>query len=281
MKKNIPILIFIAVILYTAFVCFYYINSRDRHSIHFDKNKNVENVRVLTSYYETAEIVKKDESNHPNTQVENTQGYNYYIELKDLGSGDTYRRIDINDINAVNVAVKEYQEKYRNKKGTVEAEKGFLEFMPFYYAFLGEQSSMITDEANKIIDGQIELPQDENGQPPIIEDYLREKYEQYGIKINHDEGYFFATRSHQYLWNNFAPYLSTEWQELIKFNVKYQGTIISDAHFTIEKDDIKEIISFYENFKTKYPEFSKKHLNIERVIDTFKKGLKNYPCAAY
>ena len=77
------------------------------------------------------------------------------------------------------------------------------------------------------------------------------------------------------------PYLSAEWQELIKFNIKYQGTIISDAHFTIDKKDINEIISFYENYKTRYPEFSKKYLNLERVIDSFKNGLNTYPCAAY
>lgn len=281
MKKNIRILVFTAVILYVVFFCFYYVTSEDGQSIHFGKNKNVENSSVLTSNYTATAIVPNEEIKPSNAQVEENQGYNYYLELKDFGSGDKYKNIDISDINAVNIAVEGYQEEYRNKKSTSEAESGFLEFLPFYYAFISGQSSMITEEANKIIDGQIEMPQDENGQSPIIEDYLREKYEQYGINVNHDEGYFYATGSYQYLWDNFASYLSVEWQELIKFNIKYQGTIISDAHFTIEKDDIKEIISFYENFKTKYPEFCKKHLNIESLIDSFKKGLKNYPCAAY
>lgn len=281
MKKNLSILLVIIGILYVAFVCFYYVTSKNVHSTFYSKNLNTANNSILDSNYIEDSNSSNDEMPTQDTQIEKEDGYNYYIEFKDLGTGKKYRQIDINDINAANFAGKKYQEEYNNKKGTEAAIKGFLEFLPFYYAFLGEQSSIISDEANKIIDGQQAMPTDENGESPNIEDYLREKYEKYGININHDEGYFYATRSYQYLYDNFESYLTVEWQELIKFNIKYQGTIISDAHFTIDKNEIKEIISFYENFKLKYPEFCEKHLNIDKVISTYKKGLNNYPCAAY
>ena len=211
---------------------------------------------------------------------DNPFDYNYYIYIKDVSSGKKYRHININNINAVNIAVAEFQEEYNDKKGTAEAEKGFLKFIDFYRTFLGEQS-VIEQEAQDLIQERSLLKYEEVEKLPPIEDTLRMKYEKYGININHDEGYFYVTRNFQYIYDNFAPYLTTEWQELFKFNAKYQCTIISDAHFTINKNDIKEIISFYKNFKIKYPDFCKKHLNIDKVIESFEKGLLNYPCAAY
>ena len=281
MKKNLSVLIIVVAILYIAFVCFYYATSKNVHSTYLSKNQNVASSSILDAKSEDSSISGNEETQSQDTQIEIDDGYNYYIEFKDLGTGKKYRQVDINDINAVNIAVKKYQEEYNNKKGTESAVRGFLEFLPFYYAFLSGQSGIITDEANKIIDGQVEMPKYENGETPNIEDYLREKYGKYGINTNHDEGYFFATINYQYLYDNIASYLTAEWQELIKFNIKYQGTIISDAHFTIRKENIKEIISFYEDFKLKYPEFCEKHLNIDKVISTYKQGLNNYPCAAY
>ena len=279
MKKLLSVVFSIFIILYIIFIFYHYCGASKRMSLTTIENHsdlNVSDINLPDEKQTSDEIFANSQNL---SSQDGVIGYNYYIEIKNTSSGNKYKHIKPNDINAANIAVKEYKSEYNDKKNTKDAEKGFLEFMHFYHLFLSNQTSL-EQEAQDLIKKRWELSYEESSKLPSIEDTLRMKYEGFGININHDEGYFYVTTNYKYLYDNFASYLSVEWQELLKFNIKYQGTIISDAHFTIKPNDIRDIISFYENFKLKYPDFCKKYLNIEQVIDTYKKGLSTYPCAA-
>ena len=207
-----------------------------------------------------------------------------------------YSQFDLNDINAANKAVKAYQEEFKDKKRTKYAKEGYDKFRKFYLDFIMEQSPKIEKE------GEVLLYQPENisgskikfgrlnyrplngyrwVQPLDIADRMTKKYSKYGLTVLFNENFFYASMNDDYLYKNFATYLSKEDKIIMKFDKKhFNKTWISDGHYAVKKEEIKAVLKFYKNFQKKYPEYSKEH-NIESTIQEYEKGLRHYPVAAY
>jgi len=207
-----------------------------------------------------------------------------------------YSQFDVNDINAANKAVRAYHEEFKDKKGSKEAENGYAEFRKFYFNFFQAQSPKIEKEGEALL----YQPETSNGskikfgrlnyrplngyrwvQPLDIADGMTKKYSKYGLTVLFNENFFYTSANDDYLYRNFAPYLSKEDKILMKFYKKhFNKTWISDGHYAVKKEEIKAVIKFYKNFQRKYPEYSKEH-NIESTIQEYEKGLRHYPVAAY
>lgn len=207
-----------------------------------------------------------------------------------------YSKFDVNDINSANNAVKAYHEEYKNKKGSTEAEKGYADFRKFYVDFIMAQSPKIEKE------GDVALYQPEtivgskikfgtlnyrpfNGyrwvQPLDVADRMTKKYSKYGLTVLFNENFFYASINEDYLYKNFAQFLSKEDKIIMKFDKKhFNKTWISDGHYAVKKEEIEAVLKFYKKFQKKYPEYSKEHL-INETIQEYEKGLRHYPVAAY
>lgn len=91
---------------------------------------------------------------------------------------------------------------------------------------------------------------------------------------------FFLVESNQYLYDEFSPYLTKDWKELLKFETRFDKRIVSDGRYRISKAEIKNFIHFYKNFIKKYPDFTEKN-NIKQTIINYKEDLKHYPNIIY
>ena len=213
--------------------------------------------------------------------VGNSFDYEFYIIIKDIDvHSKKYDDIDLSDLNSINTIVAKYKEEYKNLKGTKDAEAGYLIFLKYYYNFLAIHSDKVTKEVTNIIDNRC-VPKNDSeiemcNKP--MDDYIK-KCQSYGFNLSHDEAYFYPVVYNKYLYDNFNPYLPKEWQEYLKFSLIYDQVIISDAHFMIDIEDIKSIIKFCEEFLLKYPDFCNQHFELEKVVDTYKRGLTTYPSA--
>jgi len=207
--------------------------------------------------------------------------YEFYIYIKDVDKNSRkYDNVDLNNLNSINTIVAKYKEEYKNLKGTKDAEAGYLIFLKYYYNFLAIHSDKVTKEVTNIIDNRC-VPKNDSeiemcNKP--MDDYIK-KCQSYGFNLSHDEAYFYPVVYNKYLYDNFNPYLPKEWQEYLKFSLIYDQVIISDAHFMIDIEDIKSIIKFCEEFLLKYPDFCNQHFELEKVVDTYKRGLTTYPSA--
>ncbi len=180
-----------------------------------------------------------------------------------------YNKFDINNINSIQKATKEYQKEFDNKRGTTEAEQDYLNFLNFYYNAVNAQSKKIT----------FEYKANNNSFEKQAQEYSK-KYFSKGMIVHFDEGDFFLVDSNQYLYDKFSPYLTKDWKELLKFETRFDKRIISDGRYRIPKAEIKNFILFYENFIKKYPDFTEKN-NIKQTIINYKKDLKHYPNIIY
>lgn len=63
---------------------------------------------------------------------------------------------------------------------------------------------------------------------------------------------------------------------MLKFNIFFDREIYHDTIYKISKEEIKDIIKFYEKFARKYPKFSQEN-NVFENIKHYKDALKHYP----
>ncbi len=180
-----------------------------------------------------------------------------------------YNKFDINDINSIQKATKEYQKEFENKRGTKEAEQDYLNFLKFYNKAVNAQSKKITFEYQAY----------DNSFEKQAQEYSK-KYFPKGMIVHFDEGEFFLVDCNQYLYDEFSPYLTKDWKEFLKFETRFDKRIISDGRYRISKAEIKNFIHFYENFIKKYPDFTEKN-NIKQRIINYKENLKHYPNIIY
>ena len=167
------------------------------------------------------------------------------------------------NLTSFRVLTKQFQTDFDKKRNSKEAEDAYLDIMDYYYDFLTKQNENIN--VNKIFIG-------------VNDDFKKYQYSFYpfGLLIQFDDGGFSFQISHKYIYEYFAPYLSNEWQELLEYEIYLDKQIKFDGRYIISKSEIQQIKEFYENFKIKYPEFSKK-FNIDDLIELFEIRLRNYP----
>jgi len=184
-----------------------------------------------------------------------------------------YNMFDANDINAVNQAVACYQLKYNNKRGTKEAEKGYIEFVNFGLDFVEKHNDLMQKAYSMLLikDG-IRI-----SSVKIIEELLDRMFYKYGLKATYGELEFYPEISDLYIYENIAPYLSEEWQILLEGETNFEHPITTfHGYYRITKCELSEMIEFYNDFSEKYPEFSKERGIMNRIIH-YKNGLKTYP----
>lgn len=153
-----------------------------------------------------------------------------------------FDQFDVNDINAVKKAAKYYQKEYKNKRGTKEAEEDYLRFSEFLLKFENTQSKKIYlpyDTSNNSIRKQIAA--------------YSNQYYKYGLVAQFDEGEFMLVSSNHYIYENFAPYLSKPWKEILKFNSSDKRNKY-DGRYIVPKSYLKNQMKFYKNFIKKYPD---------------------------
>ena len=177
-----------------------------------------------------------------------------------------YSKYNVSDINAIRKATKAYQNEFKNKKGTKEAEEEFLKFIEFYTRAVSKQSEMIYNFPYKAKDNSFQKQAQE----------YSKKYYNKGLMIHFDEGEFFVVQCNRYIWENFQSYLTFDWQELLKFQNYFDKRIISDGRYVISKTELIKILEFYQNFAKKYPNFIKKE-NIKNTIHFYQRQIKQYP----
>ena len=175
-----------------------------------------------------------------------------------------FSKFDVNDLDAARKATKYYQKVYKNKRGTKEADEDYDKFWDFIIKFGSAQNEKISLQT-ELIDNSIQKQTE----------VYSEKYYKYGLAAQFDEGEFMLVPSRAYLYENFAPYLSKPYQELLKFNAS-DARIIYDARYTISKSELENYLKFYEQLAQKYPEFSKKY-DILGIINYYKEAIKHYP----
>jgi hypothetical protein len=185
-----------------------------------------------------------------------------------------YSKFNLSDINAINNATKTYQAEFHDKKGSKEAEQGYLEFCKFYNSAVNVQSKLKTESEQ-----QFEYKAFEGSLQKQAQQYTK-KYAGKGLAVQFDEGEFFIVDNHKYLYKNFAPYLPADWQTLLKFETRFDKRITSDARYIIPKSEVVSILKFYEKFDKKYPDFVDKN-RIENLIKTYQEDLKHYPNLLY
>ena len=180
-----------------------------------------------------------------------------------------YNEFDINDVNAIHKATRAYQQEFYNKRGSQEAVNDYLEFLVFYQKAVAYQSSQITFDYkshNNSFEQQAQI---------YSNDFFY-----FLMIVQFDEGEFFLVKSNHYLYNEFASYLTEDWQELLKFETYFDKRIISDTKYIIPKYELKRIIAFYKNFNKKYPDFICKD-SIKQKITVYQADLKHYPNVIY
>ena len=177
-----------------------------------------------------------------------------------------YSKYNLSDINAIREATKAYQNVFKDKKGTKEAETEFLKFRDFYYEAVYKQSQLINNFSYKAKNGSYQKQAQE----------YSKKYYKKGFIVHFDEGDFFLVQCERYIYENFAPYLNEEWQELLIFETRFDKRIISDGRYIIPKSELVEILKFYQSFYKKYPDFIDLDY-VKNIIKFYQKQIKQYP----
>ena len=177
-----------------------------------------------------------------------------------------YSKYNPSDINAIREATKDYQNEYKDKKGTKEAEIEFLKFRDFYYEAVDKQNQLINNFSYKAKNGSYQEQAQE----------YSKKYYKKGFIVHFDEGDFFLVQCERYIYENFAPYLNEEWQELLIFETRFDKRIISDGRYIIPKSELVEILKFYQSFYKKYPDFIDLDY-VKNIIKFYQKQIKQYP----
>lgn len=178
---------------------------------------------------------------------------------------DTY---DLNNINSVHEATKQFKKEFKNVRSTDIVEEKFIEFVDYYYKFAETQNKKIYlahINSNLTIKEQQKI--------------YSKMYYKYGLIVQMDEGEYMLVPSNKYLYKNFSKYLSKPSSELLKFKSS-DKRIISDGRYIISKLELQKYIDFYEKFENKYPEYSQKH-NIKQIKNKYKKDLNHYPYIIY
>ena len=174
---------------------------------------------------------------------------------------------DFTNLNTVRWKVNSYKYDFEDKKGTKEAEDAFLEFLDFYSDFIDFQNKRFVLSDDPLDEYSYE------SQNKRLDDF----YGYYGLKVKlGDCQIFYFTYNCKYIYENFAPYLTKDWQELLEFEQYGDKILFFDYRYLNSKDELKQILKFYENFYKKYPNFSQKDM-IKAKIKHFRKDLKNYP----
>ena len=179
-----------------------------------------------------------------------------------------FSKFDVNDLDAARKATKYYQKVYENKRGTKEADEDYLKFRDFFWQFHNVQSKKIY-LPYELIDNSV--------QKQI--DAYSEKYYKYGLVAQFDEGEYMIVPSRRYIYENFAPYVSAPYAELLKFHSSDVRTTY-DARYIIPKSELENYIKFYQQFIKKYPQFSKEN-NMQEVIEDIKRDIEHYPDIIY
>lgn len=179
-----------------------------------------------------------------------------------------YSNYNVEDINSVRKATKDFQKEYKNKKESLEAEANFNDFLDFYNKFEIVQSR------------KIYLPYElkKNSITLQLKEYSK-KYYKYGLVAQFDEGEYFLVKSNRYIYENFANYLPQPLQLCLEYE-NSDERIISDGRYIISKEEICEKIVKYKNFIQKYPEYADKY-NIYEKIEILEENLKHYPAIIY
>ena len=180
-----------------------------------------------------------------------------------------YSRFDLKDINSVNNAVKVYQEEYKDRKGTKEAEEEYNRFLEFYYNFINIQNTQLLFDFKTY----------RKSYQKQAQKYAKEYYK-YGLNVQFDEGEFFVTKSNKYLYSKFKSYLPKPLSDMIKFERYYDKRRISDARYVMPKSRLRHEIRYYNNFKNKYPQYSADY-DIDSIIKSLEEDLKSYPLVHY
>ena len=179
-----------------------------------------------------------------------------------------FSKFDVNDLNALRKATKYYQKVYKNKRGTKEADEDYLKFSKFSLDFYYAQYPKI-DLPYELIDNSVQKQ---------IDAYSK-KYYKYGLVAQFDEGEYMLVLSNRYVYENFAPYVSAPYAELLKFHSSDVRTTY-DARYIIPKSELENYIKFYQQFIKKYPQFSKEN-NMQEVIEDIKRDIEHYPNIIY
>ena len=156
--------------------------------------------------------------------------FSYRYELKDTNQNYIdYERYKLEDLISLKKLTQNYQEDFKDLKGSKEAEDAFIEIMIYYEEFVDVQNE-------KIIIGRLYAYRDA--------DFTRDQYSLYpfGLIMWIDDGGSFLVESNKFIYENFAPYLSKEWQELLKFEQFFDKIITIDARYIIPKSKVKKII---------------------------------------
>jgi hypothetical protein len=180
-----------------------------------------------------------------------------------------YSRFDLKDINSVNNAVKVYQEEYKDRKGTKEAEEEYNRFLEFYYNFINIQNTQLLFDFKTY----------RKSYQKQAQKYAKEYYK-YGLNVQFDEGEFFVTKSNKYLYLKFKSFLPEPLSNIIKFERYYDKRRISDARYVMSKARLRHEIKYYHNFKNKYPQYSVEY-NIDSIIKSLEEDLEHYPNLLY
>lgn len=188
----------------------------------------------------------------------------FVVNVPAFSDGYVNRNIyKIEDITSFRALTKQFQVDFDKKRGTKEAEDAYYEIMKYYYDFLYKQSENIN--LNLLF---------YNGRDEKFLKYQNSLYF-LGLMLWYDEGSCYFANSNRYIYENFAPYLSIEMQELLKFKIFYDSCVASHAKYILSKSELRNIIQFYKNFSKKYPEFSKEY-GIYEVIKDYEDDLKHY-----
>ena len=179
-----------------------------------------------------------------------------------------FDKFDVNDINAVRNATKYYQQEYKHKRGSKEAEEDYYKYSKFASKFEDVQRKMKNLQDYPI----------NNSVKKQLKIYFKQYY-QYGLIVQFDEGEFILVLSNQYLSKNFGPYLSKPYQELLKFHSSDKRTTY-DCRYIVPKSYLKKQIKFYKNFGKKYPEFYTED-ELSQIIQSLEDDIKHYPNIIY
>ena len=178
-----------------------------------------------------------------------------------------YSKYNVSDINAIRKATKAYQNEFKNKKGTKEAEDEFLKFRDFYARAVMEQSEKIKiNEPEQLYKGSYYWQARK----------YTEKYSVYGLKVDFN-GEFYITGNIEYLNTQFGPYLAEDFQTLLKYQaILDTKPLYWDGAYSISKEELLQIIEFYKNFNKKYPNSVHKQ-RVNEIIQSYEKDLKTFP----
>lgn len=178
-----------------------------------------------------------------------------------------YSKYNLSDINAIRKATKAYQEEFKDKKGTKEAESEFLKFRDFYYSAVNKQYTRIKlKEPMKLY---------RNSYYWQARKYTQD-YDDKGLRVDFN-GEFYITSNNNYLYKNFCSYLTSDWCELLRFLAKQdKKRIFWDSTYVISKDELVKIMNFYKNFSKRYPNFILNN-DIQSIIQNYEKDLQHYP----